>query len=140
MLWRTTALVGVAVLALVGAAPQARAVTTPITMCGQTVGTNAVLVTDLECTGHGIVVVAPGITVDLKGHTLVGDRGANDAGVFDAGHDRITIKNGVIRNFGYGINADLDASQISIVNVVSSGNFSPGISIVGGSASIKSTV
>ena len=54
---------------------------TPIVSCGQVVTTNAVLTLNLPCTGDGIVVGAPGITVDLNGHRLMGDGGAGDYGV-----------------------------------------------------------
>jgi hypothetical protein len=40
---------------------------TPITSCGQTVMTSAVLTQDLSCTGAGVVVGAPGVKIDLKG-------------------------------------------------------------------------
>ena len=41
-----------------------------ITRCGQLVGADAVLRTDLHCDGDGVVVVASDITVDLGSHTV----------------------------------------------------------------------
>ena len=72
-----------AAAALVAVAPEANGKGgTPITFCGQSVTTNAVLAQDLACTGHGITVNAPNVTVDLNGHTLTGDGGTLDNGVW----------------------------------------------------------
>jgi hypothetical protein len=92
-------------LVLVAVAPEASGGGgTPITACGQTVTTNAVLTQDLVCTGHGIVVGAAGIKIDLKGFTIRGDGDVSDNGVDDsAGFDDVSVKNGVIRSFGNGV-------------------------------------
>ncbi len=84
--------------------------------------TNAVLTQDLTCTGAGVVVGAPGITIDLKGFTLSGDRGAGDYGIDDsAGHDKVTVKNGALRNFGLGVLGDSGANMLAVTRVVASG-------------------
>lgn len=68
--------------------------------CGDDVTTNAVLGKDLSCTGDGIIVHAAGIKVDLNGHMLMGDGGADDFGVDNSGgFDKVAVKNGVVRNF-----------------------------------------
>jgi len=139
MTWRMTVLVAAGALALVGAAPQARAVTTPITTCGQTVSTNAVLTTDLDCIAHGIVVDTAGVTIDLKGYTISGDRGTDHYGVYVLGVSGVTIKNGVIRNFGYGIKSIGVANQLAVANVLVSGNAWFGVSVLGNGVSIKSS-
>jgi hypothetical protein len=71
---------------------------TPITACAQTVTTNAVLMQDLVCSGDGIVIGASGITIDLKGFTVRGDRGSVEYGINAfLGYDDVTVKNGVLR-------------------------------------------
>ena len=54
---------------------------TSITSCGQTVTTSAVLTQNLNCTGSGVIVGASGITIDLRGFTIQGDRGVGDYGI-----------------------------------------------------------
>ena len=112
---------------------------TPISTCGQTVTTSAVLTQDLACTGDGIVVGAEGVTIDLKGFVIRGDRGSGDWGIDNsAGHDKLTVKNGVLRNFERGVYAGSGADKTSISNVIASGNSGYGIYVVGDSASVKS--
>jgi hypothetical protein len=42
--------------------------------CGDVITTDTTLDSDLlDCPGHGIVIGAPGITLDLNGHTVDGD-------------------------------------------------------------------
>jgi putative surface-exposed virulence protein len=136
----TTILAATALVAAfaVLAGPSEGSSSLPITTCGQTVTTNAVLTQDLTCAGQiGIYVGASGITIDLQGHTLSGDQ-IND-GIRVNGWDRVTIKNGVVRNFAPGVSAFNSADNLTISNLVLSGNTSHGASIEGDSASIKST-
>ena len=115
---------------------------TPITNCGQTVTTSAVLTQDLVCTGSGVIVGASGITIDLKGSTLRGDRDLTDYGIDDSGgFDHVTVKNGVLRNFGEGVwvVSASPADKIAVSNVVAAGNLDAGIAVSGDSASIKSS-
>src|SRR5262245_56806729 len=110
---------------------------TPITTCGQTVVTNAVLTTDLSCSGDGVVVGAPGIKIDLNGHVLLGDSdslGADD-GVRVAPFASVTVMNGVVRNFYRGVSA---VDHVSVSKVVASGNY-VGLDVVGDSASVSSS-
>lgn len=132
------AALGIAVLVV--AAPEAQGKSGfPITICGQTVITNAVLTQDLTCTISGVVVGAPGITIDLGGHTFRGDYSAH-YGVDDTGgFDKVTVKNGVLRNFEKGIYAT-GADLFSVSNVIASGNNSAGIEVAGVSASIASSL
>ena len=133
---------------------------TPITSCGQTVTTSAVLTQSLNCTGSGVIVGASGITIDLKGFTIRANF-ATGYGIDDTGgFDNVTVKNGVLRNFEEGILAWNGADKFSVLNVVASGNVfygfdirgdfikiqsstasgngDTGVNAVGGSASIKS--
>ena len=136
---RLILLVSFSVFVLVAIAPEVQAKAgTPITTCGQTVTTNAVLMQDLYCPGaSGVVVGASGITIDLNGFTLRGDRTASTYGIDDSGaYDKVTVKNGVLRNFDDGVYGDFGADGLVVLSVVASGNLEAGISIGGASASI----
>ena len=128
-------------LVLVSVAPQANgAAGTPITTCGQTVTTNAFLTQDLICIySHGVIVGASGITIDLKGFTLRGNRGPNTGGIYDPGFDGVTIKNGVVRNFERGVDADNFSDSVSLLNLAATGNSGFGIYIHGSSPLVKSS-
>jgi hypothetical protein len=136
-------LAAVVALLLVAVAPQANGGGgTPITTCGQTVTTSAFLTEDLNCGGSdGVVVGADGITIDLKGcRLLLGDRGALRAGINNhGGYHKVTIKNGVVRNFGYGVWSTVGGEGLNVSDLVVSENDLEGISIIGDSAAIKST-
>lgn len=111
-----------------------------ISSCGQSVTTNAVLTQSLTCLGtHGIVVGASGITIDLNGHVLKGDGAPNRYGIDDsAGYDDVTIENGVVRNFGAGVNAASGADHVTISKLVAAGN-NTGINVDGIYSSITSS-
>ena len=76
--------------------------------CGDTVTQDTTLTADLlDCPGDGLVIGAPGITVDLGGHTvaapetLTGDPGG--VGIDNsAGYDDVTIRNGRVGFFYHG--------------------------------------
>ncbi len=100
--------------------------------------TNAVLTQNLSCPGtDGIVVGASRITVDLKGFTLRGDRSLFHYGINDNGFDEVTLKNGVVRNFHRGASALAD--QVSVLNVLASGNIAEGIVVLGDLAKVRSS-
>jgi len=116
---------------LVAVAPEAQGKGgTPITACGQTVTANAVLTRDLSCNFlSGIVVGASGITIDLNGFAIRGDRASvlGGAGVDVGDYDKVTIKNGVLRDFEYyGVYAN-GSDGIVLSNLVISGNADDGI-------------
>ena len=91
-----------------------------------------------------MIVGASGITVDLKGFTIRGDRGLGDYGIDDSGgFDSVTIKNGVLRNFNECIMAATNvtiADKLTVQNMVVSANASRGIIVRGNSAKIQSTI
>jgi hypothetical protein len=113
---------------------------TPITRCGQVVKTKAFLTRDLHCRGlPGVVVGAPGITIDLKGFTLRGDRSAVHFGIDDlGGFDRVTIENGSLRNFDYGV-VGFAANELVVSRVHASGNVGDGLFVVGATAAIRAS-
>ncbi len=82
--------------------------------CGDTITTDTALDGDLvNCPNNGIVIGADGITLDLAGHQIDGDGatavGCNpetefcDNGVTNDGHDGVTIKDGSVQQFDYGL-------------------------------------
>ena len=137
---RSIVLAGVlGALSLVAAVPGAGAKgATPITSCGQTVTTNAFLAQDLSCSGQsGVVVGAPNIIIDLKGHALTGD--GTDYGVDDTGgFDGAKVENGVVRAFFDGVL--LNADGVVVSNLVASGNSAKGIAIGGAGARVESSI
>jgi parallel beta-helix repeat protein len=56
-----------------------------------------------DCALNGIEVQTDGITIDLNGFTLAGPD-KTDIGIDLAGRSNVTIRNGVIRGFGTGVN------------------------------------
>jgi parallel beta-helix repeat protein len=70
--------------------------------CGQILTQSTRLLNDLiNCGGHGLIVGAPGITIDLDGHFV--DGMGLDAGILNNGHDDVTITNGFVHEFLYGV-------------------------------------
>ena len=120
---RSSLAAAVALVLVVVVAPEATGKGgTVITSCAQTVTKSAVLGQDLFCNGDGIVVGAAKITINLNGHKLFGDGAQGDEGVNAVGCcDNVTVENGVIRDFGIGIDAERD-DHFSVRNVVASGN------------------
>src|SRR5262245_36693653 len=125
----------VVALVLVSVAPQANgAAGTPIASCGQVVTTNAYMIQDLNCPATGGVAVgAHGITIDLKGFTLRGNTASIGVQVSD--FDGVTVKNGVVRNFQFGVYSGL-ADKLIVSNILATGNQSGGISVHGDSVTI----
>jgi parallel beta-helix repeat protein len=82
--------------------------------CGDRITADTTLDTDLvNCPNHGIVIAADGVTLDLNGHLVDGDGtpAANcdaqkepcDFGLFNDGHDGVTVKHGSVREFASGV-------------------------------------
>jgi len=92
--------------------------------CGDVITQDTTLDSDLvDCPGDGIVIGADGITLDLNGHTVDGDGDAGGpfrcgTGVVNGqpfgcapdrserGHDGVTIKDGVVRQFSGGVHIE----------------------------------
>lgn len=102
---------------------------------------NASLTKNLVCQNSpGVAVGASGITIDLKGFTLRGDRSPGHYGIDDAGgFDGVTVKNGVVRNFQYGALGSNGADSVSVADILAAGNLARGIYVVGDFAAIKSS-
>ncbi|MDQ1477945.1 MAG: hypothetical protein QOE62_3174 [Actinomycetota bacterium] len=80
-------------------APVAGAVTGSIA-CGAEIVTSVRLHHDLVgCRGDGLVVGAPGITIDLNGHTISGTNAPGSEGIADDGYGHVIVEHGKIRAF-----------------------------------------
>ena len=99
------ALFGIGLPAALAGATTPRVVT--ITACGQVVTTNAVLRTDLTCSGDAITIGAANVTVRLGGHTISSSDGTGSGIRLDAPGDcsNVVIRDGTIAGFSNGIAA-----------------------------------
>ncbi|WP_456788379.1 right-handed parallel beta-helix repeat-containing protein [Cellulomonas sp. P5_C5] len=101
---RTTAVLGAACVALLGAVTQAAAGPPGGPACGDTVSGTVRLTQDLVCTDVGLTLL-PGTVLDLRGHALVGpgrDVGgvALDVSFADVQNDPpVTVRNGTVRGW-----------------------------------------
>jgi parallel beta-helix repeat protein len=82
--------------------------------CGDTITTDAILHHNLvDCPNNGIIIGADNVTLDLNYHTIDGDgtpaAGCDfrtefcDVGVVNDGHDGVTVMNGPVREFAFGV-------------------------------------
>jgi len=81
--------------------------------CGDTITADTRLASDLlDCQNNGIVIGADGVTLDLNGHTVAGDgepvkrcpkNDFCDTGLLNDGHDGVTVRDGSVREFGFGV-------------------------------------
>lgn len=70
--------------------------------CGQVVMHSILVNNDLhDCLWDGLVIGADGITIDLNGHTIDGVGQA--AGIRNDGYDFVSIKNGTVVEFDFGV-------------------------------------
>jgi CSLREA domain-containing protein len=107
----------------VGLAPVASQVA-----CGQILTQSTRLTNDLvDCGGHGLIVGAPGITIDLDGHVI--DGLGLDAGILNNGHDDVTITNGLITQFLYGVQLNPGTARNVVHDLRIEGNEEAGIAL-----------
>lgn len=78
---------------------------TPITSVPYTISASGsyYLAKNLTSTGHGILIYADDVTIDLCGFTLTGPGAGSNYGVYMSGRRDVEIRNGAIRSFTYGI-------------------------------------
>jgi parallel beta-helix repeat protein len=100
--------------------------------CGQIVTRSIVVANNLvNCPEDGLRIGAPGITVDLNGHTLDGtdNGGTVTSGVVVNDHRRVVIKHGTVTDFGSGVFLVHDADLSVVKRIRSFGNTGSGIEI-----------
>ena len=116
------ALAGIGATVAIATVPasQASAASSPIS-CGTTVTTDVRLDTDLvDCQGSGLIVGAPGITVDLGGHTVDGT--GTGVGIDNqASFDDVEIRSGTVTDFTLGV-VLFDAAGNRVERVTAAGN------------------
>jgi hypothetical protein len=85
----------------------------PVT-CDSKLTTSYIFTADLACPEFGFTVAAPGLTIDLNGHTIskIGDS-PNSQAIFAAAGT--TIKNGTVRGFNIGI--DIPEGGVRIASI-----------------------
>ena len=96
-----------------------------------------VLTADLRSSGDCLLLAADRVTIDLRGHSITGD--GTGAGIHegDSARTLITVRNGTIQGFQYGI--DLASSTRSeIRNITSNANTTNGM-ILGNRALVKAS-
>jgi parallel beta-helix repeat protein len=110
--------------------------------CGDVITQDTTLDSDLvDCPGDGIVIGADGVTLDLNGHTVDGDVDPSDflgcdTGIVNGrsdncagypgprGHSGVTVKNGAVRQFAFGVQAVAgDANSLLRLRVSGSSSF-----------------
>ncbi len=112
-----SAVATVAAIVVLAPATQAAPELVPtIVTCGTQVTRSILVVNSLwGCPMFGLVVTKPGLIVDLGGNTIDGDGvvgwPTTDIGVADGGHDRVVVRNGVVRGFDYGVTLHGDDSR-----------------------------
>jgi parallel beta-helix repeat protein len=105
-------------------------------VCGEVITTNRTLNGDLmNCSNHGLVIGAPGITLNLGGHTIDGIDGANQFGILNSGHDNVTITNGSVTDFLHGVvlRSDTRANRVQTLRLSSN---SRGVVMEAGKANV----
>jgi hypothetical protein len=96
-------------------------------LCGQTITQSTTLTADQSCTGDGLIVGSDGVTIDLGGFTISGDRDTDDVGIDVGEFSHVTIRNGTVENFNIGIRVLGGAVEaLKITNVTSRDNVSFG--------------
>jgi parallel beta-helix repeat protein len=93
--------------------------------CGETIRASATLQSDLRC-DNGLTIGAPGITLNLGGHSVSAQFGAT---ILNPGYDGVTIKNGsiIVRNDGI----ILQGVSGNVIRDLSVSGFQNGIELVG---------
>jgi parallel beta-helix repeat protein len=73
--------------------------------CGEVLTESLRIANNLrDCAGDGLVVGAPGLTIDLGGHRIDGVSAAGSVGIDNgAGHDGVEIRGGLVAQFETGV-------------------------------------
>jgi hypothetical protein len=105
------ALLLAAAAAILAQAPPAHALD-----CGRTLIRDTTLQSDIvACPGDGLTIGANGVDLDLNGFTIDGT--GLGAGVRNDGFDNVTIKNGTISDFDYGVQLNTGTLNATVTGV-----------------------
>ena len=96
--------------------------------CGSTLTHSVKLTANMICRiSDGLDVGRSGITVNLNGHTIRAPGGlSSHNGIYNDGYRRVTIENGTIQNFEYGIYEQATHGS-KILNATVHGSYEAGI-------------
>jgi parallel beta-helix repeat protein len=109
--------------------------------CAMQVSTSITLAADMPLcsSGDGMEVIADGVTIDLNGHTLHGNRVLGQRGVIVlSGRTGVTIKNGIVKGFDTGF--DLAGAGHTLDNVEARDSLSNGAVASTSAVTIKNSV
>lgn len=114
--------------------PTPPAPTPAFVFCGQTIYESTLVQNDLlNCFGEGLIIGASNIILDLNGHTIASglpiEPGEEDgllAGIRNVGNDNVIIRNGTVRNYGYGVRLMAGATNNVVENMNFIGNINAG--------------
>ena len=130
-----TASIGLCVLGAISAPGTAAAPADKVS-CGDKITADTKLHSDLlDCPSNGLLIRGDDLTLDLNGHTIEGNgklvADCPEGEPCDIGIDAfrargVTIKNGSVRRFGYGVSV-FEAREVRVRNVSSSHNHFNGI-------------
>lgn len=96
--------------------------------CGQTLTQSVLLTNNLtNCGNDGLVIGAAGITVDLNGYGIDGI--GQGVGIRNNGHDQVTVTNGTIGGFDYGLQLNAGTFGNIIGNLTLTQNQEAGIQL-----------
>jgi len=117
--------------------PPAQPTVPTVVSCGQVITESTLVANDLVgCMGEGLVIGAPNIMLDLNGHSItsgvivqLGQETGLLAGVRNSGHANVVIKNGTIKNFGYGVQLLGGAKYNVVEGMILDGNWLAGIEL-----------
>jgi len=109
--------------------------TTPV-FCGQVITESTRIANDLACLGEGLVIGASNIVLDLNGHTIASalpiEPGEEDgllAGIRNVTYDNVIIRNGTVKNYGYGVRLMAGATYNIVENMTLIGNINAGVEL-----------
>ena len=115
--------------------------------CGETIRQNTTLKSDLNCSGHGVVIDGEGIVLDLGSHTIRGpgrggwvwpDPALSSVGIRITSKKNVTIRNGRVTNFATAILLE-NAQTVNVLGVSTFSNHY-GIYLYRGSRNLASGV
>ena len=114
-----------------------RRFTTQAVGCGETVTADLRLTGNLLCQQtDGLIVGAHGVEINLANHVLEGGitvGGGGPTGILNSGgYDDLTVRNGAVVGFGFGVSSDGNRTRVLDVFASAAGN---GVTFTGGAGS-----
>jgi parallel beta-helix repeat protein len=97
--------------------------------CGQLITVSTRVTNDLvDCLGNGLVIGAHGIVLDLDGHTIDGT--GLGVGILDNGFDNVTITNGFVQEFDFGVQLGDGTARSYVTDLTLQLNQEAGIQLI----------